>query len=294
MRELKQSTAANVMVFLASSTDHITGVASATLTITASKDGGAFASITPTPVDRGDGWYSLPLTTTHTNTLGDLALHITASGADPIDTVMRVVAIDKADAVRMGLTALPNANAEAAGGLYTRGTGAGQINQPANGAIDANLVTWRGTQPSALTFQRVEVIVGSYASGNAPLQPTTAGRTLDVTATGAAGIDWGNVENPTTTVGLSGTTVKAATDVATAVDGVPAAVLAAFRAWQHDTGVTWDGMQRRLEAYISGEATGLNGTNPKYFLKDGTTAAIDATQDVDAGSRGPVLTPEDD
>jgi hypothetical protein len=34
------------------------------------------------------------------------------------------------------LASLPNANAEAAGGLYTRGTGAGQINQDANGRID--------------------------------------------------------------------------------------------------------------------------------------------------------------
>lgn len=40
------------------------------------------------------------------------------------------------------------------------------------------------------------------------LRPTTAGRTLDVTATGAAGIDWGNIENPTTTVDLSGTDIN--------------------------------------------------------------------------------------
>lgn len=39
------------------------------------------------------------------------------------------------------------------------------------------------------------------------LKPTNAGRTLDVTATGAAGIDLGNVENPTTTLNLSGTTL---------------------------------------------------------------------------------------
>src|SRR4030095_384215 len=31
------------------------------------------------------------------------------------------------------------------------------------------------------------------------LKPTVPGRTLDVTATGGAGVDWGNVENPTTT-----------------------------------------------------------------------------------------------
>src|SRR5574343_101795 len=36
-------------------------------------------------------------------------------------------------------TALPAAAAEAAGGLYTRGTGAGQINQDANGRVDTNV-----------------------------------------------------------------------------------------------------------------------------------------------------------
>ena len=50
------------------------------------------------------------------------------------------MAYDPADTVRLGLTALPNAAAEAAGGLYTRGTGAGQINQPANGMVDTNIV----------------------------------------------------------------------------------------------------------------------------------------------------------
>jgi hypothetical protein len=39
------------------------------------------------------------------------------------------------------------------------------------------------------------------------LQPTTAGRKLDVTATGGAGIDWSNVEAPTTAVNLSGTNI---------------------------------------------------------------------------------------
>lgn len=37
--------------------------------------------------------------------------------------------------------------------------------------------------------------------------PTTSGRSLDVTATGAAGIDWGNVENLTTSNALTGTTI---------------------------------------------------------------------------------------
>lgn len=65
--------------------------------------------------------------------------------------------------------------------------------------------------PAALVSGRLDVIVGAYGSGLAPLQPTVSGRTLDVTATGAAGIDWANVENPTTTLVLSGTTIGTCT-----------------------------------------------------------------------------------
>lgn len=46
--------------------------------------------------------------------------------------------LDMYDGVRGGMTALPDAAAEGAGGLYTRGTGAGQINQSVNGKIDAS------------------------------------------------------------------------------------------------------------------------------------------------------------
>ena len=48
------------------------------------------------------------------------------------------------------------------------------------------------------------------------LKPTTAGRTLDVSAGGEAGIDWANVGSPTTTLNLSGTTVKSVTDAVVA------------------------------------------------------------------------------
>ena len=91
MRLLKQSTARNFMILMIDNSDHLTGKASLTLTITASKDGAAFASISPTVTDRGSGWYNLALTTSHTDTLGDLALHITGTGADPSDVVAHVV-----------------------------------------------------------------------------------------------------------------------------------------------------------------------------------------------------------
>lgn len=47
------------------------------------------------------------------------------------------------------------------------------------------------------------------------LRPTVAARTLDVSAGGEAGLDWANIGSPTTAQGLSGTTVKTATDVET-------------------------------------------------------------------------------
>jgi hypothetical protein len=62
-----------------------------------------------------------------------------ATNAAQCDAVIPLRDLDPYDAVRAGLTALPNAAAEAAGGLYTRGTGAGQINQSANGQVDANM-----------------------------------------------------------------------------------------------------------------------------------------------------------
>jgi hypothetical protein len=60
----------------------------------------------------------------------------------------------------------------------------------------------------------LNVVVGSYASGQTPLQPTVAGRTLDVSADGEAGIDLANVGSPTTTLNLSGTTISTSQQVA--------------------------------------------------------------------------------
>lgn len=73
--------------------------------------------------------------------------------------------------------------------------------------------------PSALVSGRIDASVGAYQSGLTPLQPTVSGRTLDVSTGGEAGIDWANVGSPTTTLGLSGTTVKAVTDGVTLTAG---------------------------------------------------------------------------
>lgn len=79
-------------------------------------------------------------------------LIISVTGATNLldaDYQIVLVQFNPYDAVRLGLTALPNAAAEAAGGLYTRGSGAGQINQANNGQIDANTARVSGTTQTA-------------------------------------------------------------------------------------------------------------------------------------------------
>lgn len=89
--ELTLGEAFNRPIFMVDAIDHITGLPGLTLTITASKNGAAFASITPTVTDRGNGWYTLALTTSHTDTEGALAFHITSVGADPLDFADQVM-----------------------------------------------------------------------------------------------------------------------------------------------------------------------------------------------------------
>jgi hypothetical protein len=54
-----------------------------------------------------------------------------------------------------------------------------------------------------------------YILAENALKSTDQNRQLDVTTTGAAGIDWGNVENPTTALDLSGTDIQLCDTVTT-------------------------------------------------------------------------------
>lgn len=52
------------------------------------------------------------------------------------------------------------------------------------------------------------------------LAPTVDGRTLDVSSSGEAGIDWANVGSPTTTLALTGTTISTSQAVASVAGAV--------------------------------------------------------------------------
>jgi hypothetical protein len=93
--------------------------------------------------------------------------------------------------------------------------------------------------------------------------PTTSGRSIDVTTGGEVGIDWANVGNPTTTLNLSGTTVKTATDVEADTQDIQSRIPAALVGGRIDANVgaiSSDATAAdNAEAFFDG--TGYAGTN---------------------------------
>lgn len=94
--------------------------------------------------------------------------------------------------------------------LLSSGTGTGQLNFT-SGVVNANVTQWRGTNvstPLVAGVPNVNVTTWNELTTVAlPLAPTVAGRTLDVSVGGEAGVDWANVGSPTTALALTGTTI---------------------------------------------------------------------------------------
>jgi hypothetical protein len=129
-------------------------------------DGAAQASVTGTISEDAGGQYHLDTSAADTNG-NNIGFLFTATGAIPVSITIVTTAADPTDSVRFGLTALPNAAAEAAGGLYTRGAGAGQIAQQANGQVDVNLSTIKTQAVTCGAGVTVLASVGTAATSTA-------------------------------------------------------------------------------------------------------------------------------
>lgn len=114
--------------------------------------------------------------------------------------------------------------------LLSTGSGAGQLDftsgvvkanvtqfnasnaTSSSGRPEVNVTHWLGTAASTPTVAGVPNVNAKtwndLTTVALPLVPTTAGRTLDVSAGGEAGLDWANVGSPTTSLDLSNTTIK--------------------------------------------------------------------------------------
>lgn len=142
--QVKQSTTAYPLIFfMTDSADHVSGKTGLTCTVTISKNGGSFASPSGAVTEIGNGWYKVAGNATDTATLGLLALHATASGADPTDSSYEVVAVDP---------------------------------QSATGFMSSvNVGSWLGTTVATPTVAGVPEVDPTHWNGTAVATPDTAG-----------------------------------------------------------------------------------------------------------------------
>lgn len=161
-----------------------------------------------------------------------------ATNMEPVVLEIQLTSINLNDSVRAGLTALPNAAATASGGLFTRGTGAGQINQDANGRIDVNIAAIStdsvaadnleaycdGTTPQPVNATHFGGAAGTFASGRPEVNTTHFSGTA-ATATGGIPsvntVQWRGTQPNTLTSGRVEALVGAA-----AADSITASALA--------------------------------------------------------------------
>jgi len=195
MKHLKQSTAYNLTVLMVDSTDHITGKTGLTLTITASKAGAAFGAITPTVTELATGWYKLELTTAHTDTLGDLDLHITATGADPTDVAMQVYAntydtlatpTNITGGVITTVTNLTNLPAVTTDWLTAAGVKADAVTKIQTGlALEATLTAIKGAGWSTETLAAIDVLIDAIKAktDTIPANPAAVGSEVALNST---------------------------------------------------------------------------------------------------------------
>jgi hypothetical protein len=214
---------------------------------------GTFAAATGTATEDGTtGWYKFALSQADTNG-NNIGFNFTGTGAVPQTVNIVTTAADPTDSVRLGLTALPNAAAEAAGGLYTRGSGAGQINQPANGQIDANAVKCGGTTLTGRDIGASVLLSSGTGTGQLVLNSGVAdARLADAVSHG------GTLGSSTATLALSRLNVTSQTSNTTAVtatgNGTGSGIVATS-----GTGATGDGIQATA-ASTNGNGFILAGT----------------------------------
>lgn len=218
------------------------------------------------------GIMQLELAAADVNRLGRMFLSITdAANHVPVFHEFMVVNAALYDAFFASSGgAIPNVAAAAVGGLVTAPTtantaladvtrllGTAWLAPGTAGTPDVNTKLWNGLTTVAL-----------------PLIPTTAGRTLDVSTTGEAGLDWANIGSPTTAQNLSATNIDvdqvvasvsgAVGSVAGAVGSVTGAVGSVTGSVGSVTGLTVS----NLDATVSSRLASASYTTPPTAVEN--------------------------
>lgn len=264
-----------LQAYLAS--DHISPGTGKTIPVTISKNGAAYANPSggaTNAVSIGNGSYYVDLSTTDTGTLGPLFISGTEGTIDNIIAIFNIV-----NAHNLGFDGLPNAAAESAGGLYTRGAGAGQINQDANGRIDTRWVTGN-------------VTVGTngdktgYTLSSAGIQAIFDYATSLLTTAGSIGKLL--VDNINQTISNVYTRIGAPVGASISADiaALPTATVNANAILDQvnaiETGYTLRMVIRILFAGIAGDKSGFSTTSPVVKSNGGAKTRLSSTNaDID-------------
>ncbi len=258
---LKQSTAATIKFGpFVDSTDGFTAktalsIAQANIRLT--KNGGSFAQTHNAAGATHDenGYYGVPLDTTDTDTLGRLRVACIMAGALPVWQDFVVVAANVFDSLIGGGDLLDISVVQLLGTAWlTPGTA---------GTPDVNAKLIGGTAQTGRDngTGNLPAIVNDYATGKVPLQPTVPTRTLDVAATGEAGLDFDNIHDATGAHTLTNITVGANLTqiLGAAISGTAALIVAAFTKFFNIASPT--GTVNSLPDAVPGAAGGLPTTN---------------------------------
>jgi hypothetical protein len=180
---LKLSTAKTRLFFLRLT--NRTAAIGQSVTVTITKAGGAPYAPAGSVVEVGQGFYTVGLSSSDTNTLGDLGITCTATGCEPTAIIDQVVAFDPNNAMTLGVGALPNNTPDTNGGLLTFGTSSGQIN-PTNGNVTvAGYAT--GEDPGSLVLINPGDKLATDTAGRVILQPAGLDAVATTPPTGVAG-----------------------------------------------------------------------------------------------------------
>lgn len=200
MYPLKQSTALDVLIFAHDANgDGVTGIADGSWTKRISKNGGTFAAMTVTITERENGWYQVPLSTAHTDTLGILTCSFSAAGVKRVNTQFRVharVPDDLAFPATSGQSLSVNgagqvvASSVATGGITAGSFAAGAIDSAAI-ATDAigssELATTAATEIAGAVWEELRAshnTAGTFGQGVASVQGNVTGSTGSIAAGG--------------------------------------------------------------------------------------------------------------
>jgi len=295
------------MFFMIDSTDHVSGKTGLSPSVSISKAGGSFASAGGTVSEVGSGWYKIALTTTDTNTLGDLAFQCTATGADPTSFVDQVVAFNPLDS-NLGLTNLDatiSSRAPAATALNNTtwtDTKAGYldvaVSSRAPSATALSNATWTDAKAAYLdaSISSRSTLTAADVWGYTTRTLTSFGtlvsdiwnaasRTLTGFSTSLAVSVWDVLESAISTASSIGLKVKTNLDARVSTrstlgtSDVAGAVWNAARSSYNSAGTFGQGV-----ASVQGNVTGSVGSVSSGVTISGTKTTLDALNDITAAS----------